>query len=397
MNDEERTDDAETAPTQNHEERTDDAETAPTETIAAPDGPRRLTRSRGDRLLAGVAGGLGRYFSVDPLIFRIGFAVSVFFGGLGALAYLALALFVPAEPDGEGAGQLAPAQRSPWLAIAIGAVVAIVALSAAGSLFFWDFGWGGDGPWGLLVLIAIGAGAYVVLRDREPGQPFGAGRVIAAIALAFVAAIGLVVVAAVSAFAGATGNGIVIALLVIAIGALLAAAAFRGGARWLIAPAVALAIPLGVVAAADIGFADSVGERSYRPSSPAALAEGYELGVGSLTVDTRSLDWRDEQRIDLDLDLGVGEIVVLVPDHVCVTPDLRVGAGELEIDNRRLHGFGLEEVSTARPAEGPSLALRGDLDAGSLRVLDDYDDAFGPGGFGPADPPPGRANVATIC
>src|SRR5947207_15282892 len=61
--------------------------------------PRRLLRSRSDRMLAGVAGGLGRYFAVDPVIFRIGFAVSVFFGGLGLLAYVALALFVP---DDEG-------------------------------------------------------------------------------------------------------------------------------------------------------------------------------------------------------------------------------------------------------------------------------------------------------
>ena len=39
---------------------------------AAGDGPRRLTRSRGDRIIGGVCGGLGRYFNVDPLLFRIG-------------------------------------------------------------------------------------------------------------------------------------------------------------------------------------------------------------------------------------------------------------------------------------------------------------------------------------
>src|ERR671937_1828452 len=59
--------------------------------------PRRLLRSRSDRMIAGVAGGLGRYFAVDPVIFRIAFAISVFFGGLGLLAYIALALFVPSE------------------------------------------------------------------------------------------------------------------------------------------------------------------------------------------------------------------------------------------------------------------------------------------------------------
>ncbi len=38
-----------------------------------PDRPRRLVRSRSDRMLGGVAGGLGDYFRVDPVIFRIGF------------------------------------------------------------------------------------------------------------------------------------------------------------------------------------------------------------------------------------------------------------------------------------------------------------------------------------
>ncbi len=47
-------------------------------------GTRRLLRSRRDRMIAGVAGGLGRYFNVDPVIVRIAFAISVFFGGLGA-------------------------------------------------------------------------------------------------------------------------------------------------------------------------------------------------------------------------------------------------------------------------------------------------------------------------
>ena len=49
-----------------------------------------------------MAGGLGRYFDVDPVIFRIAFAVSILFGGLGVIAYLAAALFVPAD-DGTGA------------------------------------------------------------------------------------------------------------------------------------------------------------------------------------------------------------------------------------------------------------------------------------------------------
>jgi phage shock protein C len=59
--------------------------------------PRRLTRSTSDRMLGGVAGGLGDYFSVDPVVVRIGFAVSTLFSGAGLLAYLAMLVFVPAD------------------------------------------------------------------------------------------------------------------------------------------------------------------------------------------------------------------------------------------------------------------------------------------------------------
>lgn len=61
----------------------------------------RLSRSSSDRVVAGVAGGLGHYFGVDPVMFRIGFAVLVLFGGVGIMAYAMLALLVPTdgEPD----------------------------------------------------------------------------------------------------------------------------------------------------------------------------------------------------------------------------------------------------------------------------------------------------------
>ena len=41
-----------------------------------PDEPRRLTRSGSDAVIGGVASGLGRYFGIDPILFRIGFVVS---------------------------------------------------------------------------------------------------------------------------------------------------------------------------------------------------------------------------------------------------------------------------------------------------------------------------------
>jgi phage shock protein C len=66
--------------------------------------PRRLTRSSSDKIIGGVAGGLADYFTIDPLVVRIGFAVATLFSGAGLLAYLALLIFVPSDsPIGDPA------------------------------------------------------------------------------------------------------------------------------------------------------------------------------------------------------------------------------------------------------------------------------------------------------
>ena len=60
---------------------------------------RILNRSSEDKMLAGVAGGLGDYFGVDPVLFRVGFVAATLLSGVGALAYLALVLFVKTDDD----------------------------------------------------------------------------------------------------------------------------------------------------------------------------------------------------------------------------------------------------------------------------------------------------------
>jgi phage shock protein PspC (stress-responsive transcriptional regulator) len=62
-------------------------------------GPERilLRRSYTDHMLAGVAGGLARYFGVDATIVRIAFVVLTLFGGAGIPLYLAGLLLIPEE------------------------------------------------------------------------------------------------------------------------------------------------------------------------------------------------------------------------------------------------------------------------------------------------------------
>jgi len=60
---------------------------------------RRLYRCYHDRRIAGVSSGLAEYFDVDPTIVRVLWVISIFFGGVGLLAYIAMAIIVPMEPN----------------------------------------------------------------------------------------------------------------------------------------------------------------------------------------------------------------------------------------------------------------------------------------------------------
>lgn len=80
---------------------------------------KRITRSRVDRTIAGVAGGLAAYFGIDPLFIRIAFVVLALLNGFGAILYLVLWLIVPNEGsptiEGRSTVQEAVAEMSTML------------------------------------------------------------------------------------------------------------------------------------------------------------------------------------------------------------------------------------------------------------------------------------------
>ncbi len=272
-------------------------ETPPTMPQPEPP-PRRLTRSTTDRMIGGVAGGIGRHLGVDPLAIRITFVILSFAGGIGLIAYLLCLAFVPTDDPS------APPLK--WgLARTVGAgLLAVAALAIAVPDWFW-------GPQLPLLLVA-GAVLYLLVRMMREDGGTHAGRLAARIAIGIV----LVALAAggfVAAAAGtALGGGIVVAGLVIACGVGLVGGAFRGGARWLIVPALVLALPLGAVAATDLDVRGTWGDRTFHPATVAELADGYEMGVGSMRVDMRDVEL-PPGRTDLRLEIGMGEIQVLVP------------------------------------------------------------------------------------
>ncbi len=61
---------------------------------------KKLYKSRSNRMICGVCGGIGEYFKIDPTIIRLIWAVLILVVGVGLLAYIIAALIIPEIPDG---------------------------------------------------------------------------------------------------------------------------------------------------------------------------------------------------------------------------------------------------------------------------------------------------------
>lgn len=120
--------------------------------------PKRLVRTTDDRVIAGVAGGLGRYFGADPVLFRIAFVALALIGGAGLLVYLVAWLLVPDERSGRAADARFVVRRA---GLFLG-VVAICALVFAGG--FWAAAAGGGVVTAVLVIVAGAALVFGALR-----------------------------------------------------------------------------------------------------------------------------------------------------------------------------------------------------------------------------------------
>lgn len=125
-----------------------------------------LRRSKRDKVLAGVCGGLGRYFDLDPVIFRIVLGVLAITGGVGLIFYGFAWLLLPVEGEDDSEAKKLLTGRVE------GATLAAVFAALVGcALFLSMLDNGGLAVFSVLVVLALGGASYWSQRRRSTTAP----------------------------------------------------------------------------------------------------------------------------------------------------------------------------------------------------------------------------------
>jgi phage shock protein PspC (stress-responsive transcriptional regulator) len=279
---------------------------------------KRLERSRSDRMLAGVCGGLASYFDISPAFYRVGFVVLTLLGGAGILIYAAAALVIPEEgkADSTAAEILRNRRERPWplIGLAILVVAGAVILSRA---TLWPHG---DLAWVLVVLAVVLIG-WTQRRDRSaapppPSPPPSAPP------------------AAPGEAPSADGP---------AVASESAVAPKRRGLRRPLAIAatvIAVLVLAGAAAVATVfhvSLGDGVGDRTYQPAGAADVKRNYRLGIGDLKVDLGAVRFGPGET-DVDARVGIGELTVTVPSNVALRVDAKTQVGTVDVLGREIDG-----------------------------------------------------------
>jgi phage shock protein PspC (stress-responsive transcriptional regulator) len=357
--------------------------TTPTDAPESPrsDGSRdlgHLRRSRTDRHIAGVAGGLARHLDIDPIIVRVGLVVLVFFGCAGLLLYAAGWLFVPEEGSDSAIVRLDARSRS--FVLYVVAALAVLAV-LGGTIGHFDVPWvffipaivvlvvlmTREQAWGGLLRmpgrmrreagvpaasVAPEPAAYSssdvpptptapVPAPPPPPNPRRRGPVLFWFTLALIAlaegVLGLV------DLAGASIAGPAYAALAVGIiGLMLVVGAFWGRAGGLIFIGFVAGIVLAGSLAADKWDLDAHSHTvTYTPTSMAEVRTDYHLGTGDLRLDlTRLSDPAALAGHAIDLSGHVGSIKVLLPEGIAASADARIkGPGHVEVFDEDSGGF----------------------------------------------------------
>ena len=246
-----------------------------------PEPVRRIQRSRSNRWILGVSGGLAEYFGLHPAIYRILLVALAFAGGTGIFLYVALALVMPDEnaEDSVLAETLRRHRNRPWLVIGLALLALLLLFSLEGGP--------GDQVGALILLLVVGGGIFLWARaaGRDARRAAVTGR------RSLVWRVGVVAAAAVIM------------------------AALAGGAI------------------AAVGAKGGLGDRVERPRTAADLEDEYRLGAGELELDLSQLELpAGETRVEASV--GFGELDIVLPPGVPADVTSEVKWGDAEVFGR---------------------------------------------------------------
>jgi phage shock protein PspC (stress-responsive transcriptional regulator) len=369
---------------------------------------RLLRRNRTNRVAAGVSSGLGDYFGLDPVLFRVLFATSAFFGGAGILAYLIAWAAIP-EAGTEHApidGFVAWVRRRRfpmWLAAAVAGLI----------LWAVAFSWWAPGPFfpviAVVVLLVVFYGRRELQASRTEAPPIPADPAVdltkdgqettaaqptwprdarswfdeareasrrrrrralpIRIAILATLVVTLTVLGIVDAFSGIqlqvyfwTSLGIV------GVGLLAGLVSRRTpiSMATLLVPSVVGAIAF---AGSHTSLHDGMGEREWKPT--AAPSAEYRLAFGQGILDLRSMPAQTAART-IHVTMGAGQLKIIAPKTLNLTVVANIHIGLLEVDGgdgNRHDGFGISRtVSPPAAAKGTPITIDVHLADGNVTV-----------------------------
>ena len=155
------------------------------------------------------------------------------------------------------------------------------------------------------------------------------------------------------------------AILVLGVG--LVVGAWWGRARLLILLALLL-LPVAATAAfIPVPLEGGVAEQAFEPTTVGELRPEYRLTGGDMRIDLTGLRSSGDP-ITLDASVGVGRLVVVIPDGARLALDARVSGGRLSLFGNRQTGTGLADRIERPGGSGPDLVLRLEAGLGEVRV-----------------------------
>jgi phage shock protein PspC (stress-responsive transcriptional regulator) len=375
----------------------------PSEPPAPAPSPRRITRPRDDRLIAGVASGIARHFDVDPWLVRIILLVLIPFGGVGFLLYLAGWLLLPEEGDPDSlAGSWLSGLRgsSAWLGVILIAV-AVVWLLASTELISAGLAWA-------VALLVLGVLLYTgripvvfldtgrvrelrsherperaetaVGREADPAAPLAPETPVRqrsrrrrprAVLLRLTTGTLLITLGAMALLdvAGAIypdpRHYFGAAVLVVGLGLLVGS--IFGRSRGLIVIGLLLLPPLLASAAVTAPFTGGWGDPVHRPLAVSEVPDAYRLAGGEMQLNLASLPLEAGETIAVTASVGAGRLLVFVPVDAALDLTGHVGFGNIRVFGSDDGGIDVDRTFTTTGSTTFDLDL--DVGFGQIEIV----------------------------